>query len=163
MPNARNAYSVGNTPLRSPLELFPSRHAIVPAARPHRDEIVRAPGATSSRVPHFGHSTLSECAATSGAGISVLQCGQTRAATGHLPFPTLGSEPSGPEGQQYMKLLPNAKKAGRSRIWSRRRLEVAQALLPVRNLQKPHRQECLCDFKRTLYHHDSCKSCITSS
>src|SRR5580700_6847278 len=84
IPNARNAYSVGRTPLRSPVELLASRQAIAPATKPQTEEIVRAPCATSSRVPHFGHSTLSECAATSGAGILVLQCGQMRAANGLL-------------------------------------------------------------------------------
>src|ERR1700688_42848 len=79
IPNARKAYSVGRTPARSPPELpgwIDSFQAIAPAARPHREDIVRVPVATSSRVSHLGHSTLSERAATSPAGISVLQCGQ---------------------------------------------------------------------------------------
>jgi hypothetical protein len=58
------------------------------AARPHRVEIVLVPGATSSRVLHWGHSTLSEYAATFAAVISVLQCGQMRTATAHLSFGT---------------------------------------------------------------------------
>ena len=45
MPKARNAYSVGRTPLRFPPELFESRHAIAAAARPKNKESVRAAGA----------------------------------------------------------------------------------------------------------------------
>jgi len=88
MLNARNAYSVGRTPPRSLVEPMESRHAIAPAARPANVEIVRDPGATSSRVPHFGH-TISFERAASGAGISVLQCGQVRTATIHLQTRTL--------------------------------------------------------------------------
>jgi hypothetical protein len=84
MPNARNAYNVGKTPPRSLVEPVESRHAIAPAARPARVEIVRDPGATSSRVPHFGHSISFERAAASGAEISALQCGHMRTATIHL-------------------------------------------------------------------------------
>src|SRR5450759_3843661 len=88
MPNARNAYSVGRTPPRSPPELIDSRHAMAAAARPQRVEIVRVPGATSRRAPHLGHSTPNEYAATFEAVISVLQCGQMRTATAHLPVRT---------------------------------------------------------------------------
>src|ERR1019366_4201072 len=84
IPNARNAYSVGRTPPRSPPESIDRRHAMVAAATPHRDAIVRVPGATSRRVPHLGHSTPNEYATTFEAVISVLQCGQTRTATAHL-------------------------------------------------------------------------------
>src|SRR5579862_3158113 len=61
-----------------------SRQAIAPAASPQIVEIVRAPGATSRRVPHLGHSTPNENAITIGAEISVLQCGHVRTATTHL-------------------------------------------------------------------------------
>ena len=56
------------------------------AARPKRDEIVRAPGPTSRRVSHLGHSKPYEYAATFEAVISVLQCGQMRTATAYLPI-----------------------------------------------------------------------------
>jgi len=65
IPKARTAYRVGKTPPRSPPELLDSHQAIAPAARPQTDEISRVPGETSSRVPHFGHSTPNEYAATS--------------------------------------------------------------------------------------------------
>src|ERR1035437_7207584 len=84
MLKARNAYSVGRTPLRFPPGLLESRHAIAAAARPNNEESVRAPGATSSRVLHWGHSILSEYAATFAAALSVLQCGQRRTATAYL-------------------------------------------------------------------------------
>src|SRR4029077_12733194 len=76
------------TPPRSLVESMESRHAIAPAASPARVEIVRDPGATSSRVPHFGHSMSFERAAASGAEISVLQCGHMRTATPHLQVRT---------------------------------------------------------------------------
>src|SRR5579863_5089622 len=88
MPKARNAYRVGRTPPRSLVEPLESRQAIVPAASPQRVEIVRDPEATSSRVPHFGHTMSLEYAAASDAGISALQCGQIRTATAHLPMRT---------------------------------------------------------------------------
>jgi hypothetical protein len=60
-----------------------NRQAMAPAASPQIVEIVRAPGATSRRVPHLGQSTPNENARTFGAGISVLQCGHVRTATAH--------------------------------------------------------------------------------
>src|SRR5882762_6776926 len=84
MPKARNAYSVGRTAPKSPLELLERCHTIAAAARPQREEIVREPGATSSRALHFGHSMPLENAAAVAAEISVLQCGQMRMATAHL-------------------------------------------------------------------------------
>src|ERR1700704_2162908 len=84
-PNERNAYSVGRTAPKSPPEPLERRHAIAAAASPHRVEIVRDPGATSSRALHCGHSMLLEYAAAIAAVISALQCGQIRTATIHLP------------------------------------------------------------------------------
>jgi hypothetical protein len=92
IPNARNAYSVGKTPPRSPPELIDSRQAMAPAARPQNEEISRAPGETSRRVPHLGHSTPNEYAATIEALISVLQCGQMRTAKGHLSIGTTNNK-----------------------------------------------------------------------
>src|SRR5260370_34747609 len=83
-PNARNAYSVGRTAPKSPPEPLERRHAIAAAASPHRLEIVRDPGATSSRALHCGHSMLLEYAAAAAAAISALPSGQVRAAPGHL-------------------------------------------------------------------------------
>lgn len=88
MPNARKAYSVGRTSPRSLVDPAESRQAIAPAASPANVEIVRDPGATSSRAPHFGHSMSFVRAADSGAEISVLQCGQMRTATVHLTVQT---------------------------------------------------------------------------
>ena len=65
-----------------------SRQAMAPAASPQIVEIVRAPGATSRRVSHLGHSTPNENAITIGPEISVLQCGHVRTATAHLPVRT---------------------------------------------------------------------------
>jgi hypothetical protein len=87
-PKARNAYSVGKTAPKSPSAPLESRHAIAPATSPQKEEIVRAPGATSSRVPHFGQSTPNENAATMDEFSSVLQCGQMRTATAHLSVGT---------------------------------------------------------------------------
>jgi len=105
MPNARNAYSVGKTPPRSPAEPIESHHAMAAAAKPHREEMVRGPVATSRRTPHFGHTTLSECAATSGAGISVLQWGQTRTATGHLRFGRLTIDENASQWKDLTRLF----------------------------------------------------------
>ena len=60
-----------------------SRQTIAPAASPQSEAIIREPDVTSSRTPHFGHTMSFEYAAASGAGISVLQCGQIRTATHH--------------------------------------------------------------------------------
>ena len=88
MPNARKAYSVGRVPPKSVVEPAESRQAIAPATSPASVEMLRDPGATSSRVPHFGHTISFERAAASGAEISVLQCGQMRTAKAHLPMRT---------------------------------------------------------------------------
>lgn len=94
MPKARNAYSVGSTPPRSPLKPPARCHAMAAAASPQNDEIVRAPGATSSRVLQRGHSMLLENAATLAAEISALQCGQMRTATVHPSVRTLNNRRS---------------------------------------------------------------------
>jgi hypothetical protein len=91
-PKARKAYSVGRTAPKSPPESLERRHAIAAAASPHRVEIVRDPGATSSRALHFGHSMLLEYAEAFAAVISALQCGQIRTATPHLTVRTLNFE-----------------------------------------------------------------------
>jgi hypothetical protein len=134
IPNARNAYSVGRTPPRSPPKSIDSRHAMAPAARPQRDEISLAPGATSSRVPHLGHSTPNEYATTLEAVISVLQCGQMRTATVHLPIRTTNNKRNRARMERPMK--------GRSDSVC----PVGQTLLSVPyNLAPPcaDRQECL--------------------
>src|SRR5258707_11896430 len=87
-PNATNAYRVDRIVPKSPPEPLERRHAIAAAASPHRVEIVRDPGATSSRDLHCGHSMLLEYAAAIAAVISALQCGQMRTATVHLPVRT---------------------------------------------------------------------------
>src|SRR5882762_2999093 len=92
MPNARNAYSVGRTAPKSPPEPLERRHAIAAAASPHRVEIVRDAGATSSRALHCGHSMLLEYAAAFAAVISALQCGQMRMATVHLSVQRLNNK-----------------------------------------------------------------------
>jgi len=94
-PNARNAYNVGRTPPRSLVEPLESRQTMAPAASPARVEIVRELEATSSRVPHFGHSMSFDRAAATGAGISVLQWGHMRTATAHLPVRTPYNSRSG--------------------------------------------------------------------
>src|ERR1700731_4875106 len=71
---------------------------MAPATRPQKDEMVREPGAPSSRVSHFGHSISLEYATARAAGISALQCGQMRTATRH---PSVGT--------------PNNKRMGRQR------------------------------------------------
>lgn len=87
-PKARNAYTVGRTAPKSPLAPLERCHTIAAAASPQREEIVREPGATSSRALHCGHSMLLENAAAFAAEISVLQCGQIRTATAHLSIQT---------------------------------------------------------------------------
>src|SRR5260370_8951959 len=82
-PNARNAYSVGRTAPKSPPESLERRHAIAAATSPHRVEIVRDPGATSSRALHCGHSMLLEYAAAVATVISAFQGGQMLTATVH--------------------------------------------------------------------------------
>lgn len=84
IPKARNAYSVGKTAPKSPSEPLDKLQAIAAAASPHKEDIVREPAATSSRVLHCGHSMPLECAATFAAVISDLQCGQMRIANSHL-------------------------------------------------------------------------------
>src|SRR3977135_3261574 len=87
-PNARKAHRVGRRAPQHPPDPRERRNAIAAAASPHRVEIVRDPGATSSRALHRGHSMLLEYAAAVAAVISALQCGQMRTATVHLSVRT---------------------------------------------------------------------------